>query len=202
MGIDIFFGIVLFIGAWRGYRRGFAEQMLLWAGLVVAFLFAEPIANWAAPKLGGKLTYFPEHLRPSVLYLAAIVVVWLAIYIAGSINLSVYRKRIYGENRPSRPDRILGFGMGAAQGALIVSLIAFLWVYVPQGIRESETVKKEYDASRGMKLAEEYRVVERVIDTEEVQRAWGHVRQIAEHYRSAQPKDTADGAVELRLRTN
>lgn len=202
MGIDIFFGIVLFIAAWRGYRRGFAEQMLLWAGLVVAFLFAEPIAKWSEPRIGAKLTYFPEHLRPSVLYLLAIVAVWLAIYITGSINLSVYRKRIYGENRPSRPDRILGFGMGAAQGALVVSILTFLWVYVPQSIRTSEAVQKEYAASRGVQFAEEYRVVERIIDTEEVQRAWGHVKQIAEHYRSAPTKDTASDSVELRLRTN
>lgn len=202
MGFDIVFGIILFVFVIRGYRRGFAESILFWAGLVIAFMYAEPVSKWAAPMLSDKLTYFPEALRPSVLYVGSIVAIWLAIYAVVSFNLSVYRRRIYGENTPSYPDRMLGTIAGAAQAAIIISVLTYCWTYVPETIRTQEAVKKDYDASRGVKLANEYHIVDRVMDAEQVQKAWEHVRQIANHYRSSnggEAQNAEKSELELRM---
>lgn len=201
MGFDVAFGIILLIYIFRGYRRGFAESITFWAGLIIAFMYAEPVAKWAEPIVGDKLTYFPAELRPSVLYLAAIVAIWILVYAIVSFNLSVYRRRIYGENKPSYPDRMLGMIAGAAQAAIMISILNFAWSYVPQSIRDQEAVQKDYEASRGVKLANEYHIVERVIDAEEVQKAWSHVRQIANHYRAGEAATQNAEKLELNLRT-
>lgn len=198
MGFDLVFGFLLLFFAWRGYKRGFVQQLLNWAGLVFGFLFAGTLSEHALPIVGPKLTYFPEDLRGSVVYLLAIIAIWLLVFTAGSMNLMVYRRRVYGINEPSIPDRMLGVGMGVAQAGVLVSILVFCWVYVPSAIRGNETVESAYKSSKAIEIVDEYRVIERIIDTEEVQRAWGHVKQIAEHYRA--PRDTPRNADARELR--
>ncbi|MGL4460774.1 MAG: CvpA family protein, partial [Planctomycetia bacterium] len=131
MGFDVAAGLILLYAAYQGYRRGFAQQTLQLVGLVVGVMYGEALGGKLPPLADPHLTVVPEPLRPTLLFVAAVFVIWLAITMPGSIYLMWYRKKVFGENTPSLGDRLFGAGLGVAKGALAAAVLLHLMQQVP-----------------------------------------------------------------------
>lgn len=189
MIVDGVFGFMLLLGAWHGLRSGFARILLNLTCLLLASVFAEPISKFASDQFSAQFESIPAAIRPSLVFLGSIVAVWFLCWTCGSMFLAWYRRRLFGENVPSLPDRVLGMGLGMAEAAMLIGLAVHYWPMVPGLIREAEPVKAQFDASKGVKLAHEYPFAERVIDLPEVRKVKEHLLAVLEHYR--QPTKTA-----------
>lgn len=191
MAFDIVFGCLLLFGAWHGLRTGFAKILLNLTGILLGVVFAQPLSKFAVEQFGDRIESVPVEIRPSAAFMAALVVIWLGFWTIGSIFLSWYRKKVFGENVPSLPDRLLGIGLGVAEAAFVVSFLVGCWTFVPEGLRQNSTVLAHYQASKAIQAAGEYPFAEEVLHTEEVRRVKEHFRELLRHYRKS-TASTAD----------
>lgn len=184
MAFDVAFGVMVLAGAWHGARTGFARIMLNVTGIVVGLLLAETLAKTLLPSLGPRLWGLPAPVTQSVLFVGSGVVIWLAIFALGSLWLMWYRTRVFGENRPSAPDRMLGVMLGTIEAALVAALVIFGWDLVPSAVRNASAVKSHYQESKVIKTLGEYQVIEKIVALPESQRLGEHLKTLASHFRA------------------
>lgn len=193
MGFDIAVGIVLFLGAVRGFKKGFARQILTVSSLVIALVFADPLAKHFPKQVHKLVEDYPADIAESMLGTGALLLIFLLINGAGTLYLYVYRTRSLGVNTPSLGDRIVGIGMGVAIAAFIACIGIATYRYLPSTIRENDLVQSHYEKSRAIKLAEENQIAEKVWETQEVQRAYLHMGRLVNYIRSSNAaSSTAD----------
>lgn len=117
--LDFVFLAVVILFAVRCYFRGFVQELLSMAaiilGVFLAIVFYRPAGEFLAQKLGVKS--FPEVLG----FLAVFLIVFLLIKILQGVLSSV----IASVNL-EKVDRGLGFFLGAAEGVLLVSVVLIL----------------------------------------------------------------------------
>ncbi|MGL5094772.1 MAG: CvpA family protein, partial [Planctomycetia bacterium] len=176
MGFDVAAGLILLYAAYQGYRRGFAQQTLQLVGLVVGVMYGEALGGQLAPLADPHLTVVPEPLRPTLLFVAAVFVIWLAITMPGSIYLMWYRKKVFGENTPSLGDRLFGAGLGVAKGALAAAVLLHLMRQAPpETMAKAGAVKEHYEQSTAVKIAAKQKIVDQLLATNEATRLNKHL---------------------------
>lgn len=122
--IDIIFGALLIIFVLRCTLRGFVEEFMSVAaivlGLIVGFLLFKNGADYLRTKMG--LTVFPE--------LAAFVLLFVGTFVVIKI-LEVILRDIIERIHIDSMDHIFGLLLGFVEGALIISLILLFLTYQP-----------------------------------------------------------------------
>ena len=189
MGFDVLFGAVVFFGAWRGFCRGFAFTAILATGAVFGILFAQPISERLANVAAGHLSWAPEALHPSLVYLGAILLLWGAVIGGGAFYLAVYRRIMMGNGNPSPEDRLFGVAAGAAVACFWVCVLGLVVDSLPQAIKDYPVVKEHYDASQGVKLVHQFGDLRPVLQIREVRRARDHIHQVVRYYTTGQTGD-------------
>jgi hypothetical protein len=164
-----------------------ARQLIQLTGLAVGIGFAEPASQTAAPYAKQYLTAIPTPIQGPALVLAALIVIWMTISVIGSMYLAAYRRRVYGENSPSLGDGLFGVAIGFVKAAFLVSLMVFGFDQLPESARKLPPVEQEVAKSKGIQLAHDYRLVERLIGTHEVQSIGKRVQELVEYFRQSQP---------------
>ena len=167
MAFDILFIILLLLMAVSGYRSGFASQMIQLTGLIVGFLFAGNVAQFLVPFVGPYLTRLPEQLRFPILYLICFFLIWLLISMICSICLMWYRKRVFGENKPSGGDRFFGTGLAIVKWAFVVMVAVYVLALLPENVRENNLYKSQYTGSQVVGTADKVQVVGHIVHTRE-----------------------------------
>lgn len=178
MWFDVGFGVLFLIGAYRGFRIGFAQQMLQLTGLGLGLLFADPLARKLLPMLEKHLLAVPKPLHHPMLFLAVMFLIWLIITVPGSIYLAAYRKKVFGSNEPSLGDRAFGLGVGLAKAGLMAAFLVFTLNHLPKVAREHATFKEHYDKSRVVSAANRAQLIEQILATPEAQRLGDHLCEI------------------------
>jgi uncharacterized membrane protein required for colicin V production len=193
--VDIVLGVLVLYSCWRGFRQGLARQLIQLTGLAVGIGFAEPAAQKAAPYAKQYLTAIPTPIQGPALVLAALIVIWMTISVIGSMYLAAYRRRVYGENSPSFGDSLFGVAIGFVKAAFMVSLMVFGFDQLPESARKLPPVEQEVAKSKGIQLAHDYRLVERLIGTQEVQSIGKRMQELVEYFRQSAPNGAApDGS--------
>lgn len=125
-----------------------------------------------------------------MLALGSCFVVWLDVSTIGSWMLASYRRRVYGENVPSLGDNLFGVGVGAVKAAFIVSLLLFGFDQLPESFRKLSPVDEQVKQSKGMSIAREFHLVERLIGVDEVKAIGRRMQELVEYFRKT---DDASG---------
>lgn len=192
MGFDIGLGIVLLWGAIQGYRKGFAQPAIQWTGILLGILLADPIARRLEPAAAPYLKALPEKLQTAILFLGLMFVIWLTFSITCSRYLAAFRKKAFGENKPSDGDRFFGVGFGVAKAAVFVLVFVFGINQLPDAIKTSDLFDQHYQDSKIIAAANQYPIIERLARSHEAEKLKEHLAAIAEYMKA--DKSVAESA--------
>jgi membrane protein required for colicin V production len=114
--LDIIFAVIILVAVIRCVYRGFVTEILsvaaILAGIIVAILFAKPVAN-----------ILEEHLGiANWTTVVAFLAIFLAVYIIIKISEGLIH-RVFEKLQLERLDRALGFFLGILEGVLITGVI-------------------------------------------------------------------------------
>lgn len=184
MVFDGLFGVLLFWGMVRGFKRGLFRQTLVISALVLAVMFADPLARNVSHLASRPLESVAESVRESLVALVSFALIFAAVLAGGSAYMSWYRNKVVGDSGPSFGDRLFGAGFGLAVGTLWVA--GFVWLHdrLPTSITELPLVRTQAEQSRGMEIGRQYKLGDRIADAPEVQRLKDHLVRVVYHFRS------------------
>lgn len=170
---------VCLLFAVRGAMKGFAWTAVRSAGVIVAvwaaFRFQIPVATW----IGERVQFVPEPARPIVASLAIligilVVATWLAWLVRGLVK----------EIRLGDLDRLLGFGLGAIMGLLVLTFGFFVWGQIwPNNETVANAVEGSYAGQAMAWVTEQIRP----LLSEEVIEKWDGVMKYVEKARPVIP---------------
>ncbi|MDB5353271.1 MAG: putative rane protein required for colicin production [Planctomycetota bacterium] len=157
MGLDITLGIVVLIGAIRGWFKGFLRQVIPLGALVGCVYAADPVRDLARPYAA---SYFPsiggEILDRLLWWTAAALLYVLMTGVSLSILKSM-RRRTYGEPEPNRADQGAGFTLGAIKGLILASfLAAAVTKYGPPYLSTAPFADEQAKTSKAMAWSLQY----------------------------------------------
>jgi uncharacterized membrane protein required for colicin V production len=194
MAIDIVAGIIVFFLCWRAYSQGFARQLIQLTALALGICLAEPIAAKIGPWANDHIKAIPAPIQGPVIVLASLFIIWFVVSFVGSLMLASYRRSVYGDNLPSLGDRLFGVSVGFLKAAFFISLIIFGFDRLPESVHKVPLVEDQVTKSKSVKWVHDYKLVDRLVGTEEVQSLGKRVQQLVEYLRSddpdAKPKDS------------
>jgi Colicin V production protein. len=192
MLIDAVVGILIIVICWRSFRQGFARQTIQLAGLGLGICAAEPAALALSPWAEKNFKSVPHALQGPLLALAALFVVWLVVSTIGSWMLAAYRRRVHGENVPSLGDNVFGVGVGAVKSAFLVSLLVYGFEQLPESFRTLAPVDEQVRTSKGVAIAREFHLIERVVAIGEVQAIGKRMQELVEYFRKTDPSNPSN----------
>ncbi|MGH9943601.1 MAG: CvpA family protein [Pyrinomonadaceae bacterium] len=141
--VDLLLGVLVLLGAWRGWQRGFIFALLdlvRWVGsLLLALRFYRPVADWLGPRLGWAGAWD----APLAFLLVALAAGTL-IQLAGYLLL----RRLPEETHRRRINRILGVAPGVGGGLISAAIVASVLLSLPlpdvaqEGVRGSRVVNR------------------------------------------------------------
>jgi uncharacterized membrane protein required for colicin V production len=191
MGIDIIAGIIVFFLCWRAYSQGFARQLIQLTALALGICLAEPIAAKMGPWAADHIKTIPSPIQGPVIVLASLFLIWFVVSFVGSIMLASYRRSVYGDNLPSLGDRLFGVSIGFAKAAFLISLLIFGFDQLPESVHKVPIVEDQMTKSKSVKWAHDYKLIDRLVGTQEVQSIGKRVQQLVEYLRANdEPKDS------------
>jgi uncharacterized membrane protein required for colicin V production len=147
MGLDIVCVVLVLAFLILGLLSGFLSQVVRIAALVGAFLLASPASSYSRSLLAKWMNV--ETLLGDLL---SLFLAWVACYIALILVGTVLVRIIRGSSQSIKfLDRIMGGGLGAVKGFLIVYLIACALVLLREPLKE--LVPNKYLDLRTSRLA-------------------------------------------------
>src|SRR5262245_23957165 len=91
MGLDVTLGVVILIGAIRGWFKGFVSQVVRLGGFIACFYLADPVREQARPYVLAKLPTIEPGLMDRILWWVAAVVSYIVL--VGLTSLAIQMTR-------------------------------------------------------------------------------------------------------------
>ncbi len=179
MGLDIALGVMILLGAIRGWFRGFVSQAVRLGGLVASAYAAGPIRDLARPYVAPYLQTIDPSLMGRMLWWSSAVVAYIAIVGLAGLVSNVQRRRTYIELDSNRPDQFAGFLLASFKGAVVVAfLVGAIDRYVLAYARQVPWAAEQARTSRALAWHEHYQPAERIWTAPPVQTFIAHVRKM------------------------
>jgi Colicin V production protein len=179
MGLDIALGIMVFLGALRGWFRGFMLQAIRLSGLVGCVYAAGPIRDYARPYVVPYLASVPPAMLDRMLWWSSAVVSYLTMVGLATLAVKLYRRRPYGEPEPNRADQFAGMLLAAGKSAVIAAfLIGALDKYALTWIKQVPWATELTKASTVLTWHERYHPSDKIWEAAPVQHFVGYVQKM------------------------
>lgn len=179
MGLDIALGVMILLGAIRGWFRGFVLQTIQLCGLVGCVYAAGPIRDLAGPYVAPYLKTIDPSLLGRMLWWSSAVVSYIAMVGLGNLAVKLYRRRPYGEPEPNHTDQSAGFLLASVKGALVAAfLVGAIDRHILPYAKQVPWVAEQLKDSRAFVWHEQYKPADRVWSAPPVQMFVAHVRQM------------------------
>ncbi len=179
MGLDIALGVMILLGAIRGWFRGFLLQAVRIGGLVGSVYAAAPIRELAKPHVVPYLVSIRPDLLDRMLWWASAVTCYVLTVGFAGMAVRLHRRRPYGEPEPNRLDQLAGFVLASSKGAVVVAfLLAGLDKYALGWARKIPWADEQARTSQALAWNERYRPADRIWGAPPVQQFVAHVRQM------------------------
>ena len=163
MGLDIALGIIILVGAIRGWFRGFVLQAIRLGGLVGCVYLAGPLRDYARPYVVPYLASVPAHMLDRMLWWTSAVVTYITTVGLASLAVKLYRRRPYGEPEPNRADQFGGLLLSAGKATVVAAfLVAALDKYALSWIKQVPWATDLTNSSTALTWNEQYRPSERI----------------------------------------
>jgi hypothetical protein len=179
MGLDIALGIMVLVGAVRGWFRGFVIQAIRLGGLVGCVYSAAPIRDYARPYVLPYLGSIPAHMLDRMLWWTSAVVSYITMVGVASLAVKLYRRRPYGEPEPNRADQFAGLLLAGGKAAVVAAfLVGALDKYALTWIKQVPWATDLTSSSTALTWNDQYRPSERIWSASPVQHFVGLVKKM------------------------
>ena len=179
MGLDIAVGIMIFLGAVRGWFRGFLLQAVRLGGVVGAVYLAAPVRELAKPYVAPYLETIRPDLLDRMLWWGAGVVCYLVMVGVVSTIVHYQRRRPFGDPDVSRADQSAGFLLGSAKAAVVAAfLVASLDKYAVNWVKSVPWADQQARDSMVLAWERQYRPADRIWTAPPVQQFVAYVRKM------------------------
>ncbi|MEO6810815.1 MAG: CvpA family protein [Isosphaeraceae bacterium] len=177
MGVDVTLGVLILIGAVRGWFKGFFLQVIGLTALLSSVYLADPIRDFARPHAQEHFPGIRPELLDKLLWWCAAVIAALVIGGLGKGILKAYRRRSYAEPEPNRGDQGVGFLFGGLKAALVATfLAAALAKHAPKYVKAGDVVSEQIQTSQALVWTHQYHPADRIWASAPVQSFVAHVR--------------------------
>lgn len=177
MGVDVALGVLILIGAIRGWFKGFFLQVISLTALVSSVYLADPIRDFARPFAQEHFPGIQTELLDKLLWWCAAVVSALVVGGLGKGILKAYRSRSYAEPEPNRGDQGAGFLFGGFKATLLATfLAAALAKHAPKYLKAGDVISEQIQTSQALVWTNQYHPAERIWASAPVQSFVAHVR--------------------------
>ena len=179
MGLDIALGVIILLGAIRGWFRGFVLQAIRLGGLVGCVYAAGPIRDQARPYVVPYLASIPPPCSTGCSGGRRRWSSYLAMVGLASLAVKLYRRRPYGEPEPNRADQFAGLLLAGGKAAVVAAfLVGALDKYALTWIKQVPWATDQVRSSTALTWNEQYRPSERIWSAAPVQHFVAHVRKM------------------------
>jgi hypothetical protein len=179
MGLDIALGIVVLLGAIRGWFRGFMLQAIRLGGLVGCVYAAAPIRDQARPYVVPYLASVPPAMLDRMLWWSSAVVSYVTMVGLASLAVKLYRRRPYGEPEPNRADQFAGMLLAAGKSAVVAAfLVGALDKFALTWIKQVPWATEMTKSSTVLTWHDQYHPSEKIWEAAPVQHFVGYVQKM------------------------
>jgi uncharacterized membrane protein required for colicin V production len=179
MGLDIALGIMVLLGAIRGWFRGFVLQAIRLSGLVGSVYVAGPIRDYARPHVVPYLSSVPPAMLDRMLWWSSAVVSYVTMVGLASLAVKLYRRRPYGEPEPNRADQFAGMLLSAGKATVVAAfLVGALDKYALTWIKQIPWAADLTSSSTALTWHEQYHPSEKIWTAAPVQHFVGCVQKM------------------------
>ena len=177
MGLDIVLGIMVLLGAIRGWFRGFVLQAIRLAGVIGSVYAAAPLRDQFKPYVVTYLTSIPASMLDRMLWWISAIMTYLAIVGLGGLAVKIQRRRPYGEPEPNRADQFAGLLLAGAKATIVAAfLVGALDKFALSWIKEVSWATDMTRSSTALTWNEQYKPSERIWSAAPVQHFVTHVK--------------------------
>lgn len=192
MGFDIAVGVVVLIGAIRGWFRGFVLQAVRLASLVGSVFLAAPVRGQLRPYVAPYLATIRADLLDRMLWWASAVLTFLVLAGVGGGLVRLSRRQPYGDPEASRLDQSAGSLFAAAKAALVAAfLVAALDRHAADWIKSVRWAEEQTRDSMVLAWERQYRPADTIWASTPVQQLVAYVRR---NGLAGEPPTAADAA--------
>ncbi len=179
MGLDIALGVLIFLGAIRGYFRGFLLQAIRLVGLVGSVYLADPVRGLAHPYVAPYLATIRPDLLDRMLWWASVVVCYLVAVGLASTVVNLQRRRPYGDPDISRADQSMGFVLAGVKSAVVMAfVVANLDKYAVDWAKSVPWADEQARNSMALVWERQYRPADKIWTSPPVQQFVAYVRKM------------------------
>ena len=180
MGLDIALGILILLGAIRGWFRGFLLPAIRLGGLIGCVFAAAPIRDYARPQVAPYLATIRVDLLDRMLWWASAAVAYVAVVALASLAVALQRRNpAFGEPDANRADQFAGLLLGGAKAAVAMTfLVAGLDTYARGWARTIPWADEQARTSKALALNARYRPAEIIWTSPPVRHFVAHVRKM------------------------
>lgn len=179
MGLDIALGVIILLGAVRGWFRGFLLQAIRLGGAGGAVYLAAPVRELARPHVAPHLRSIRADLLDRMLWWAAAVACYLLVVGLLSMAVHMQRRRPYGDPESSRADQLAGFLLAAAKAAVVLAFaLAGLDRYAGDWAKSVPWADEQSRTSMALAWERQYHPADRIWGAPPVQQFVAYVRKM------------------------
>jgi uncharacterized membrane protein required for colicin V production len=180
MGLDLALGVVILITAFRGWFRGFISQAVRIGGLIACVYLADPVRDYAKPRVLPYLPSIPPDLVDRVLWWVSAVLTYVVLVGVVTLVIKMTRRpEIPGLPEASRNDQFAGLLLGLVKGALIaIFLTAGIQKFALTHIQSISWAEDQAKKSQALKWNEQYQPVVRIWRSQPVTHFVNHIQRM------------------------
>jgi len=180
MGLDLALGVVILITAFRGWFRGFISQAVRIGGLIACVYLADPVRDYAKPRVLPYLPSIPADLVDRVLWWVSAVLTYVVLVGVVSLVIKMTRRpEIPGLPEASRNDQFAGLLLGLVKGAIVaVFLTAGIQKFALTHIQSISWAEEQAKSSRALQWNEQYQPVVRIWRSQPVSDFVNHIQRM------------------------
>ncbi len=180
MGLDLALGVVILISAFRGWFRGFITQAVRIGGLIACVYLADPVRDYAKPRVLPYLPSIPADLVDRVLWWVSAVLTYVVLVGVVTLVIKMTRRpEIPGLSESRRNDQFAGLLIGLVKGVLIaVFLTASIQRFALTHLQSMPWAEEQAKNSRALKWNEQYQPVVRIWKSQPVTHFVNHIQRM------------------------
>ena len=184
MGLDLALGVFILIAAFRGWFRGFISQAVRIGGLIACVYLADPVRDYAKPRVLPYLPSIPPDLVDRVLWWVSAVLTYIVLVGVVTLVIKMTRRpEIPGLPEASRNDQFAGLLLGLVKGALVAVFLtaaiqaAFQRLALSH-IQSISWAEDQAKSSRVLKWNEQYQPAVRIWRSQPVAHFVNHIQRM------------------------
>jgi uncharacterized membrane protein required for colicin V production len=178
MGLDLALGIMILLGAFRGWFKGFVSQSVRLAGFVACFYLADPVREEARPYVLARMPAIDPGLMDRILWWVAAVISYVVLVGMATLAIKLTRSpEPPGAPKSKREDKIGGMVLGTAKAFFFAALIgAGVQRYAAELVGNAPWAERQLTGSYALRWTETYQPIPRIWSTPPVRAFVEHIQ--------------------------